>query len=330
MIKIRKSKPEDAPELAKIRRGVIRSYAKDAYSPEVIKLWSGSTSVAHYRKIHPDWARYTALDGNKVVGYGNVSKEGHIGGVYVHKDYVGQGVGTKLILKLEDQASKWKVKKLDCVASKNAKPFYEKLGFKILKRSRHKLSDAISMVVYHMEKQLKNIIPVLSVNLPEYQADKEPDHEAVGKKVDDFIKQHFLGQHIAIRCIGSCEHQGKTVDDVIEIIKQTGTDHYDPERQGDRYENKEGKYIDFFAFDYHVEKDTKMFSIFTWPNYHLTWREPYHPIRIDIVILYDPAKLEQIYFTYKGRENEGQRSDGWVFKDQENKADAIVGIIKIT
>jgi len=154
MIKIRKAKTEDASDLAKIRRGVIRSYAKDAYPPEVIKLWSGSTNVALYKKVHPDWARYTAVDDTKVIGYGNISKEGRIGGVYVHKDYVGQGIGTKLMLKLEDQARKWKVKKLDCIASKNAKPFYEKLGFKVIKRNKHSLSKSIAMTVYLMEKSL--------------------------------------------------------------------------------------------------------------------------------------------------------------------------------
>ncbi len=154
MLYIRKAKIEDATELAKIRRGVIRSYAKNAYSPEVIKLWSGSTTVAHYRKVHPDWARYTALEDAKIVGYGNVSKEGRIGGVYVHKDFVGRGVSTALMQKLEARARKWGVRNLDCIASKNAKPFYEKLGFKILKRSRHPLNDSVSMTVYLMEKPL--------------------------------------------------------------------------------------------------------------------------------------------------------------------------------
>ncbi len=173
------------------------------------------------------------------------------------------------------------------------------------------------------------MIPVYEIDLPEYTIDKEPDHEVIGNKVDCLIRQHFLGQHIAIRCISSEEHPGKTADRMIEIIKLLGHDRYDPARQGDRYENNEGKKIDLFAFDYHVAENTKMFSVFTWPNYHLTWREPYHPIRIDIIIIYDPTKLEQIEFSYPGREHEGIRSDGFVFNDPEHKPDAIKAIIKI-
>jgi hypothetical protein len=173
-------------------------------------------------------------------------------------------------------------------------------------------------------------IPVYEIHLPEYQVETEPDHEAVGAKVDHLIKQKFIGQHIAVRCIASSEHPGKTTDEVIEAIKKFGHDRYDPDRKGDRYENNENKPIDIFAFDYHVEADTKMFSIFTWPHYHLTWREPYHPLRIDIVIIYDPAQLEQIEFTYAGREEEGKRSDGWTFKDPLHKMDAVIGIVKIS
>lgn len=173
------------------------------------------------------------------------------------------------------------------------------------------------------------MIPVYEIHLPEYTIDKEPDHETVGKKVDDLIKKHWLGQHVAIRCISSEEHPDKTTDEMIEIIKRLGHDHYDQNRRGDRYDNNEGKKIDIFAFDYQVEPDTKMFSVFTWPYYHLTWRAPRRPVRIDIIIVYDPAQFEQIEFSYPGREQEGLRSDGFVFKDPEHKPEAIKGIIKI-
>ncbi|MSU75796.1 MAG: hypothetical protein EXS55_04775 [Candidatus Magasanikbacteria bacterium] len=172
-------------------------------------------------------------------------------------------------------------------------------------------------------------IPVYQIHLPEYVADKEPDHEAVGVKVDELIKQHWIGQHIAIRCVGSSEHPGKTTDDMIDIIKQLGHDRYDPERQGDRYENNEGKKIDIFAFDYYVEKDTKMFSVFTWPFFNHEGFGIGRPIKIDIVIIYDPAKLNVVEFTYAGREHEGVRSDGFIFKDPQHKSEAIKGIIKI-
>lgn len=174
-----------------------------------------------------------------------------------------------------------------------------------------------------------SVIPVYEIHLPEYTENEEPDHEAVGAKVDNLIKSHFLGQYIALRCIGSSEHPGKTTNEMIEIIKQLGHDRYDPARKGDRYENNEGKNIEIFAFDYHVEQETKMFSIFTWPFFHHEGFGIGRPVKIDIVIVYDAAKLQFVEFTYAGREHEGPRSDGVVFKDPDHKAEAIKGIIKI-
>ena len=174
-------------------------------------------------------------------------------------------------------------------------------------------------------------VPVYVLNLPEYQVDKEPNHETIGKKVDDFLKLHFLGQKIVVRCLGSLEHPGKKVDEVISLIQEMGTDRYDPTREGDRYENNEGRHIDIFAFDYDVKPETEMFKIFTWPFYH--YRSKFtggQPVRIDIITIYDPEALEQIQFSYKGREHEGLRTDGWVFKDPEHKISALKAIIKIT
>jgi hypothetical protein len=177
---------------------------------------------------------------------------------------------------------------------------------------------------------MKQQTPLYTLPLPEYQASPEPDHKKIGAKVDIFLREHFKEQHIAIRCLSSEEHPDKSVDELIQIIKKIGWDRYDPEREGDRYENNEGKHIDFFALDFTVGNKTEIFSWFTEPFYHWAIKLQGRPLRINIILLYDPTKLEQIKFSYKGREDEGMRSDGWVFKDPENKLDALVGIVKIT
>lgn len=176
---------------------------------------------------------------------------------------------------------------------------------------------------------LKNI-PIFTIYLPEYNVDSEPDHEKIGKIVDDEIKKYFMGQAILLRGLASIEHPGKSIDELIEIIKRDGTDRYDLVRVGDRYENIENKHIDFFALKFEVAKNTEMFSQLTWPFYHWGIEDRGFPLRCDILIIYDPLKLEQIDFTYAGREHEGSRDDGFVFKDSANKPATIKAIFKIT
>lgn len=173
-------------------------------------------------------------------------------------------------------------------------------------------------------------VPVCTIDLPEYHVDTEPDHDTVGKKVDVFLNKTFSGQHIAIRCLSSSVHPDKTIDEMIEIIQKLGHDRYDPNREGDRYENNEGKHIDIFAMDFHLPEKETIFGQFTWPFYH--WRKEIAGAaeRIDLILIYDPSKLNQVFFTYPGREHEGERSDGWTFKKESDPKDALMAIVKIT
>ena len=74
---------------------------------------------------------------NEVLGYGSIVFEykirgglvGHIEDIAVQKKYQKKGIGTKIIKKLIQEASKKKCYKV-ILQTKNAKNFYKKLGFK--------------------------------------------------------------------------------------------------------------------------------------------------------------------------------------------------------
>lgn len=104
-----------------------------------------------------------------------------------------------------------------------------------------------------------NEISVLNISLPQYQIDSEPDHKTLGKVVDAELKKHLMGQTVLIRALGSMEHYGKSPDELIEIIKTTGTDRYDPDRQGDRYSNVQGKHIDLYALKRTISPRSNIF-----------------------------------------------------------------------
>lgn len=168
---------------------------------------------------------------------------------------------------------------------------------------------------------------VFSVSIPQYAVDKEPDHKAVGKLVDEVIKNNFEGQTIIIRGLSSTAHANKTADALVEIIKQTGTDRYDPERIGDRYENIKGKHIDLFAFRRKVTPRMELFKDISWGFYHGAKAIHGKPVRIDLVTIYDASQLKAVVHQYEGRDD--IKRDGFVFKSPENKTAALLGIIKI-
>ena len=96
-------------------------------------------------------------------------------------------------------------------------------------------------------------IPLYSVKVLQYTTYEKQNSKEIGNKIDITIKKHFSGKHVAIRALGSQEHSC-SVDALIKIIKKLGHDHYDPARRGEKYENVDGKKIDFFALDFKIKK----------------------------------------------------------------------------
>lgn len=169
--------------------------------------------------------------------------------------------------------------------------------------------------------------PVFALTISDYQIATEPDYKTIGKIVDDELRKHFMGRTIVARGIGSSEHPGKTIDELIEIIKRNGTDRYDPNRTGDRYENIQGKNIDLFGFRRKVGPHMQLFKDVAYGFYHSALGLHGKAVRIDILMIYDAAKLKVVVHQYEGRTD--KKRDGFVFRDPAHKQDALLGIIRI-
>ncbi len=170
-------------------------------------------------------------------------------------------------------------------------------------------------------------IPIFKLNIPEYKVDSQPDFAKIGTQIDKTIIDEFLGQKLVIRCLGSQNHPGKTLDELVDIILKLGTDRYDPSRIGDRYENIDNKHIDIFALDFEITKDGRYLEHFIEPFYAWPKKLGETPIKLDIIILYNQDKLDKVEHKYKGRDD--VKSDGFIFKEPGNKVGALKGIIKI-
>jgi len=166
---------------------------------------------------------------------------------------------------------------------------------------------------------------ILEIDLPGYDVKEKPDWESLGEKIDVAIRKNFSGR-IAVRCLGVKDHPGKTVDEMIELIRQLGTDRYDPKRVGNGYENVENRKIDIFALDYDIKEDTKIMDNMIKSFYVYPIEDGQDPVRIDIVLIYDCSKLKNVPHTYKGRED--VKIDGFIFTGDPK--DALLGIIKVT
>lgn len=178
--------------------------------------------------------------------------------------------------------------------------------------------------------RVKEQVKILEIAIPEYKADTKPDFLTIGPKLDRLLQEHFAGQDIVLRCIGSQDHNDKTVDELARIIQQTGTDKYDANRRGYGYSVgiKQSKHIDFFGSSVKVQPSTDIFTRELLRDfYHGALGDRGYAIRIDIVIVYNASKLTKVEHLY-GQDIE--ESDGFVFKNPKNKIDALLGVVKVT
>lgn len=119
----------------------------------------------------------------------------------------------------------------------------------------------------------------------------------------------------------------KTVDELVRIITSTGTDRYDQDRIGDRYENTENRHIDLFAFPAEVTPALELGWQVIYGFYHSAIGVHGRPTRIDILTVYDAEQLEVVEHQYEGRDD--KKRDGFVFKDPDDKGSSVLGVIKL-
>ncbi|MBW3011579.1 hypothetical protein KY311_00170 [Candidatus Woesearchaeota archaeon] len=79
--------------------------------------------------------------------------------------------------------------------------------------------------------------------------------------------------------------------------------------------------------DFKITKKGKYMQYFIEPFYVWSKKLKGKPIRLDLVLVYDLSKLKRVVHKYHGRTD--IKKDGFVFRDKENKKQALLGIIKI-
>ena len=151
---IRKFKNSDAVELARMHRSTIRKINSKDYNKNQIKVWSGKVSAQKYKKTSKeDRIIFVAIEKGKIIGYGEY-RDKHIAGLYISRNNLGKGIGRKLLNKLEQHAFKKGIKTIMCFSTITAHKFYEKNGYKTIKKNTKYQIGNQKLTIYEMKKRL--------------------------------------------------------------------------------------------------------------------------------------------------------------------------------
>ena len=139
----------DCPTLAQIYYDTIHAVNAADYTPAQLDAWAtGKVNL-------DDWDAYflarhsfvAEMDG-KIVGFADMDDSGYLGRLYVHKDFLGLGIGTALCDAAENAVT---VPKYTLHSSITARPFYEKRGYRTVETRQMERKDQL-LTIYVMEK----------------------------------------------------------------------------------------------------------------------------------------------------------------------------------
>ncbi|ANK91865.1 MULTISPECIES: GNAT family N-acetyltransferase [Rhizobium] len=133
-ILIRPYVPGDVDATIEIFLRSIREVSSKDYSAAEIEAWAKVEDRALWaerRMSRPAWMAEIA--GNPV-GFSDLASDGCLDMMFVHPGYQGVGVATCLLGRVEEEALKLGFRRISTEASRTARPFFERKGFRVITR----------------------------------------------------------------------------------------------------------------------------------------------------------------------------------------------------
>lgn len=147
--------PSDCAALAALFYETVHTVNAGDYSKEQLDAWAdGQVDLETWNKSFLTHHTYVAVQksgaaaGGRIIGFGDMDDTGYLDQLYVHKDYLRQGVATAICDRLEEE-----IKRRPFVthASITARPFFERRGYVMVEEQRV-LRKGVCLSNYIMQK----------------------------------------------------------------------------------------------------------------------------------------------------------------------------------
>lgn len=147
-MKIRKYEQSDCSALAELFYHTVHAVNAKDYTKEQLDVWAtGQVDLEKWNRSFQEHFTVVAVNDEIITGFGDIDKTGYLDRLYVHADYQGQGIATAICDSLEKAVSK----NIVTHASITAKPFFEKRGYKVIKKQQVE-RQGVLLTNYVMEK----------------------------------------------------------------------------------------------------------------------------------------------------------------------------------
>lgn len=130
---IREYRSSDCKELAELFYNTVHTVNGKDYTKEQLDVWAtGQVDLKTWDRSLQEHFSIVAVEGDTIVGFGDMDQTGYLDRLYVHSAYQGKGIATAICNRLEAAVQGNVVTH----ASITARPFFEKRGYKVVKEQR--------------------------------------------------------------------------------------------------------------------------------------------------------------------------------------------------
>lgn len=154
--RFRQADPADAADVLAIKQAAIES-TDETYSDTQVDAWSPDDDALSTFEGAMEREQFVVLlatvDGDPA-GYGVLNIDAtRIDAVFVDPGYTGQGLGSSLVGQLETRARMLGLTDLTVVSSRNARQFYESLGYEVTE-TRTRTIEGVELGFVAVEKAI--------------------------------------------------------------------------------------------------------------------------------------------------------------------------------
>jgi putative acetyltransferase len=152
---VRPAGESDVVGICRVHNDSIRALCRGRYGEGEIAAWIAFRPPQAYRSALASRTLFVAEREGEIVGFGQFDPaRSEIEACYVSPDAVKRGVGSDLVLRMEDEARAKGHEVVRLNATLNAETFYARLGYRRLGPAVHRGGNEVDLDCIRMEKKL--------------------------------------------------------------------------------------------------------------------------------------------------------------------------------
>ena len=154
-LQLRPFRPEDAGACQALFVDCVRRVNSRDYTREQVEAWASLTiDQKAWRTRFDDRFAYVVTDGNRIAGFTDMTRSGHLDRLFVSADHQGRGIARRLVERLLSDAVDNSINAMTTDASITSKPFFQRMGFSVV-REQSVECRGVQLTNYRMRRAMK-------------------------------------------------------------------------------------------------------------------------------------------------------------------------------